>query len=160
MHGLTKHGHTAGYSPTRTYTSWANMNARCYDENNTAYPNYGAKGRVVCEWFKKFENFLADLGECSPKKTIERIENKGNYTCGHCDECRQNNWPANCKWATRAEQSRNTSRTVLITCNGKTQALTDWAKEVGISESSLRDRIKNGWPVGLAVTKPKAKRYG
>ena len=147
-HGLTTHGHTVGYTPTKTYSSWANMNARCYDKNNTAYPNYGAIGRVVCErWKSCFGNFLKDMGECPPKLTLERIDNKLNYSCGHCEECALNNWPTNCKWATRAEQSRNNRRTRLIAWNGKTQCHSDWAKEIGITESSLRERIQRGWPI-------------
>ena len=45
----------------------------------------------------KFENFYEDMGDKpSPKHSIERINNEGNYE------------PSNCKWATAVEQMNNT----------------------------------------------------
>jgi hypothetical protein len=79
----------------------------------------------------------------SPKHCIERVDNNGDYC------------PKNCRWATHTEQMRNTRRTRLLTLDGITKPLTQWAEELGIKPKSLRARIDdNGWSVERALTTP------
>lgn len=69
---------------------------RCFGINSTKYPKYGAIGVTVCEHWRKFENFLADMGERPEGKTLDRYpDNCGNYE------------PGNCRWATLHEQMEN-----------------------------------------------------
>lgn len=110
------------------------MRARCLNPNDTAYGHYGARGITICERWERFENFFADMGDCPPKGELERIDNDGDYE------------PDNCRWATRAEQLRNTRRTILIEYEGKTWCRTDLAAHLGIHDSTLRERIRRGWP--------------
>lgn len=78
------------------YQVWADMKQRCLNPNNRSFRNYGARGIKVCKRWLRFENFLKDMGERpAGRLTIERKNNNGGYT------------PANCVWATYAEQSRN-----------------------------------------------------
>lgn len=92
---LTTHGRAL--SPL--YARWIGMLTRCLYQATRGYRNYGGRGIKVCERWKKFENFLADMGECpSPKHTLDRIEVNGDYE------------PGNVRWATPQEQAANTRR--------------------------------------------------
>ena len=71
------------------------MKGRCLNPNHRSFKDYGALGVRVCERWMTFENFLADMGERPPGKTIDRIRASGNYE------------PGNCRWATRLEQRHN-----------------------------------------------------
>ena len=42
------------------FKAWSGMIDRCYNINNYAYKNYGAKGITVCERWKRFDNFVQD----------------------------------------------------------------------------------------------------
>lgn len=85
-----------GLSATGAYRSWDAMNQRCYDKNVPHYQRYGARGITVCDrWKKSFLNFLEDMGTRPFGKTLDRIDNNGNY----CKE--------NCKWSTYSEQALN-----------------------------------------------------
>lgn len=73
-----QHGHSSKrQSPT--YLSWKNMRQRCSNPNAFNYANYGGRGVTVCERWKWFKNFLADMGERPAGKTIDRIDVEGNY---------------------------------------------------------------------------------
>jgi hypothetical protein len=72
------------------------MRARCHCSTKQDYAEYGGRGITVCERWQSFENFLADMGpRPSPKHSIDRINNNGNYE------------PSNCRWATAKEQVAN-----------------------------------------------------
>jgi hypothetical protein len=139
-----RHGQSgAGLTPE--YRSWRHMHDRCLNANDQDYSNYGGRGISICQrWLDGFENFLADMGpRPSPKHSLDRIDNDGPYS------------PENCRWATQCEQMRNTRRTRLLTHDGLTLPLTDWAVRLGIHKASLRERLMRGWPIDLALSTPK-----
>lgn len=127
----TKHGK----KNTKLYPVWCAMKERCYNTNNKKYSRYGGRGIVVCdEWKDDFQSFY-DWSIANGYReglTIDRIDNNGNYE------------PANCRWLTRAEQNRNYSRNHLITYQGETKCLTDWADEFGINRGTVLYRLKAG----------------
>lgn len=121
-----KHGLTG----TRTYNTWINMRQRCQNPNNDRYADWGGRGIRVCDRWSSFENFLTDMGEAPAGMSIERIDNDGDYE------------PGNCRWATRAEQSRNTRRSRMVMHEGETMGVSDWSKRLGVSRACLRRRLK------------------
>lgn len=119
------------------------MVARCGIPTASGYSNYGGKGIRVCDRWKTFENFLEDMGEPEPTQSIDRIDPRGNYE------------PANCRWAAKATQARNTTRNVMLSMHGKTQCLSDWATEHGLKVTTLYMRIfRSGMTLEQALTKP------
>ena len=114
-----------GMKGTAHYNRWCAMVARCHNPNVWNYKYYGGRGIKVCDRWRKYENFLADMGMCPEGHFIERINNNGDYE------------PNNCKWATREEQQKNTRQNQYITFNGKTMMQSEWAKFLGITQAHL-----------------------
>jgi len=122
------------------------MKQRCYNPSSNRYDRYGSRGIKICdEWLSDVNNFRKWAIENGYNDTlsIDRIDNDGDYC------------PENCRWVTNAEQSNNTSRTVLITFDGKTQTLTQWSHELNIPTSTLHNRIRvHHWSIERALTEP------
>ncbi len=119
------------------------MRDRCNNSNNSHYSRYGGRGIKCCKRWDSFKLFLKDMGPCpTHKHSIERENNDKGYN------------PGNCHWGTSEEQSRNNSRNVKLTFQGRTQVLGDWADELGIDRVTLQHRIYNGWSIKLALTAP------
>lgn len=94
--GNSRHGHNRAGERSITYTTWVGMRTRCTNPRAENYKRYGGRGIRVCRRWASFENFLADMGERpSASHSIDRINVQGNYE------------PANCRWATAAEQLKN-----------------------------------------------------
>jgi len=131
------------------FHAWRNMIRRCTKRDCREFFWYGARGITVCDqWIGSFELFLSDVGPRPTKKhTLEREDNDQGYC------------PANCRWATRREQSSNTRRNHLVTYLGKTQTVTEWAHELGITPETLFRRLRVGWGQEKAMATPVDARF-
>lgn len=130
----SKYGAAVG---TRLLSIWQNMLYRCRNKNSTSYERYGGRGITVCErWANSFETFRDDMGDPpGPDHSLERLNNSGPYE------------KSNCTWATSGEQCRNRRSNVMFTIEGRTQCLTDWASEFGVSKTAAWSRYKRGVPL-------------
>jgi hypothetical protein len=86
---------THGRSKDPIYAVWRMMLSRCNNPNSANWQHYGGRGITVCERWRSFENFIADMGEKPAGLSIDRIDNEGNYE------------PSNCRWATPKQQTAN-----------------------------------------------------
>lgn len=125
-------------------TIFQGIKERCYNQNSPAYSYYGARG-IKCEW-DSFEEFYKDMGEKPEGKSLDRIDNNGNY----CKE--------NCRWSTAKEQAINRRSTTWITFQGETLNQRQWAKKLNISYKTLNNRIKvRKWSLDKVLTQPLRK---
>jgi hypothetical protein len=122
----TKHG----MYKTPEYQAWANMLYRCTSPSCHAWESYGGRGIAVCERWKSFENFYADMGQRPHGTSLDRIDNNGNYE------------PSNCAWRTYKEQQNNRRTSRVIEYNGKRMTLSQWSRETGIPISTLFGRLE------------------
>lgn len=137
-HGYARRGHQAS-----EYTTWRSMRRRCESPSDRHWSSYGGRGIRVGDRWQSFDAFIEDMGsKPSPKHTLERIDNDGHYE------------PGNCRWATMAEQNRNSRRTKRLTYGGRTLSATAWAAKMGMSRVTLYGRLRKGWPVDDALTAP------
>lgn len=84
-----------GYSGTSLYMTWGDMLNRCTNATHPRWSSYGGRGITVCDRWRDFVNFLADMGDRPEGLTLDRIDNDGNYE------------PGNCRWADLSTQAKN-----------------------------------------------------
>lgn len=130
--------HLMSYS--REFKIWSEMKKRCYNKNHKSYDYYGGRGILVCKQWESFEVFFNDMGSCPKRFTLDRID------------CNKNYEPSNCRWASRKEQSRNKRNNRLITFQGKTMCIAEWAEQIGLKRDTLKRRIYLGWSIERALT--------
>lgn len=128
----------------RLYRIWCGMKSRCLNPNNDNYARYGGRGIRFCdEWqnYKPFEKWALSHGYVD-ELFIDRIDNDGDYC------------PENCRWVDAVVQGNNRSTNRLLTLDGVTQSVADWARELGVEYHVLANRVKAGWSDERILTQP------
>ncbi len=144
----SRHFHTRTHGKTNCpeHKVWFGMKQRCYNPKNPNYVNYGGRGIKICDrWLGEngFMNFMEDMGPRPSKNhTIERDEVNGIYE------------PSNCRWLLKELQAINKRNNRFITFNGETKHISEWSRGVNGGHSVVGKRLKNGWPLDLALTLP------
>ena len=137
--GARRHGMTG----TKVHNTWKSMIQRCTDQRADSFPRYGGRGITVCERWRTFENFYADMGAPPTlRHSIERRNNNGNYE------------PDNCCWATLKEQQNNRSDNRFMTIGAATMTIQQWADSTGVPGSRIRKRLDAGYEPAHALNDP------
>lgn len=126
---------THGLYKTRIYKIYSKMKERCYNENYPEFHLYGGRGIKVCDhWMNDFMNFYnwANENSYSDDKSIDRIDTNSDYT------------PENCRWADVYTQANNKRNNVILTHEGKTMTLANWARHLGLPYTTLANRKRRG----------------
>lgn len=148
LHG--EGGRTLWTTRTAEYMAWAGMIQRCTNKKSREYHNYGGRGITVCERWRSYVSFLADVGRRpSELYSLDRFPDvNGNYE------------PGNVRWATGREQGNNMRKNVRLELNGKTQTMTEWAREFRIDPNTIATRLMRGWTVEAALTRKVRRTVG
>lgn len=135
---------THGRSGTPEHNAWHAMWQRCTNPNGKVYRHYGGRGIGVCERWKAFENFFADMGpRPSAAHSLDRIDVNRGYE------------PGNCRWADQKTQQRNRRNHRLVSFRGETKCVGEWAEVFGLTVAQLFSRLFiHGWEVERAMTTP------
>jgi ribosomal protein S16 len=123
------------------------MLKRCNNEKHEQYPNYGGRGIRVCDRWRTFENFYADMGDAPDGHTIDRVNNNGDYE------------PSNCRWSTQKTQIRNKRNTAFIEYEGKQVPLAQVCETLGLPLKRTRNRIYAGWSVSDALQHKRRSKW-
>lgn len=118
-----------GMAQTPTYAVWENIIARCLNPKHPSFDRYGGRGISMAPSWRRFEGFLADMGEAPPGLEIERIDNDGNYD------------PGNCRWSTRTEQMQNMRRNKNVVLNGVTLCCSSAERALGLRRATISKRV-------------------
>lgn len=156
-----KHGHTRRTADGRVdspeYRAYTAMKNRCLNEKQARYKDYGGRGITICRRWLEGENglsgfqcFLADVGQKpGPGHSLDRRNNDRGY------------YPGNVRWATRAEQARNTRQTRLIDVCGVEIPLVDAVRRWGqVPYTATQQRLRRNWSSHDAIFVPKGGKPG
>lgn len=138
-----------GESRTRLHKIWSSMLERCENKNHRYYKNYGGRGIYVCVEWHSYVNFSqwAKENGYDDNLSIDREDNNGNYE------------PENCRWITKKAQANNKRTNHIVELNGEKHTISEWSEMLGISKTTIRERLKRGWTVEDALLEPVHKKW-
>jgi len=106
--------------------------AMCYRKENVSYPIHGENGHTVCDlWRNGAKDFVDWALEKGYKKGDAITIKEGEKEWG----------PQNC-YVIRKRELMREKNSKFLTWKGKSQSLTDWAAELGVTISCISARLK------------------
>ena len=125
------------------YWIWGAIIQRCTNPKNRQFKDYGGRGITVCDRWKAFANFAADMGPRPPGRLLDRRDNNKGYG------------PDNCQWVTRQEQNSNRRNCIMVDCDGEQVTLREYCRRRGLKYRPIVKRIQTrNWPVAMALSVP------
>jgi hypothetical protein len=122
------------------------MIGRCTYPSSAGFAHYQARGIAVCDRWRDFVAFLADMGERPAGTTLERIDNLRGYESD------------NCRWATRREQANNRVTNKHFDYQGQRLTFAELVRATGMDKELLRHRLlRAGWSLDAAINTPKSQ---
>lgn len=145
---LFKHG----FSRSVLYKIWSSMKARCTNEKNPYYYNYGGRGVKVCdEWINDAKAFCEWALDNGYAKGLELDKDKlGNGMVYS---------PQTCCFISKKENNRYKRDTKMIIYKGETRSLLEWCEMLGIEPAVTNSRIYSGMSIEEAFSIPSGKRF-
>lgn len=131
------------------YKTWRAMTDRCTNPGNKQWPDYGGRGITIADdWLGEIglARFIEDMGERPAGCSLDRINNHGPYS------------KANCRWATDTQQQRNTRQNIMLTHNGRTACVSEWAALLLLRNDTIFYRLKQGMPMHRVLSPDKLTR--
>lgn|SRR5690606_9401646 len=130
-HGLSRHP---------IYAVHRSMLDRCSNPRHAAWRNYGGRGITVCEAWRDFSVFAADmLPTYRPGLSLERRDNDRGYS------------PDNCYWAMPLEQHNNTRANTYVQTPKGRFTLAQASRAYGVPYNRLLTRLAAGWSLDRAL---------
>jgi hypothetical protein len=129
----------------RLYDVWTQMQKRCDDDRNPSFKDYGGRGIFVCESWRSFDQFIADMGPRPVGAVMDRIDNDGPYI------------PGNCRWTNRIVSSGNRRNCLYVERNGERVALKTYMRAAGMIADyrMVAKRIQKGMAIADALVVPR-----
>ncbi len=125
------------------YAIWKMMNQRCSNPDNAEFKHYGARGIRVCERWRAADGFAIFLADVGPQPFagagLRRLDPNGHFE------------PGNVEWG-------DTRTRIMLTHEGQTLSLADWATRLDMNERTLRARFRQGWTAKAILNRPLARR--
>jgi len=128
------------------YNIWGLIKNRCTNPDAEDYPRYGGRGVTMCdEWRNNFMPFYDWAINNGWRKGLQVDKDiKGGLTYS----------PENCSIVSSRENNLNRKNRRIIEFNGKSKNIIDWARQYGIRQNTLNNRLKHGWDFYQALTTP------
>lgn len=145
QHGLTKHP---------LHQVWTSMKDRCNCVTDSAYPNYGGSGVVICEEWNEFQAFYDWAMSNGYKKGLQLDKDKlSPFQTGIMYS------PEFCCFITRKENMRHRRNTILIYYENENKSLPEWCDILKLSYHLTFDRLKRGWEPAKAFSSALSKNW-
>ena len=124
---------THGMTKSRQYHIWQAMKTRCDNPRAINYSKYGGAGITYDPAWELFENFWTDMEKgYADNLTIERMDNSKGYS------------KENCVWADYRTQNLNKTNNVVLSHQGVSMTITEWADVLKVDRDRLYYQHRQG----------------
>jgi hypothetical protein len=119
---------------------WADLRRRCRAGGDRGR-YHERRIKLHGPWVDDFDTFMQEVGIApDPRARLERINRQVGYE------------PGNVRWTTTPTMPASRLNARMITADGMTMTLTEWAALAGLHPGTLGWRINAGWDLQRALS--------